>query len=367
MSRETSLGQQDTLFPGVFDDYVHVRREAIVTVTEESVRKIIHAAAADEMPREFQIQCTLSFENLPPSHSGIVSLSDLSRATDPDFPVCAVWTGIMAKCPVTLDQILPLLKLMIDSNTVAENELLAHIQYAIFSSFLRMLATFEKANIVHGDLKPENIGLAPDQDMAQHNGAQSAFDFGVSKSVGEASIMPFGTRGYIAPEVLGGGVASAALDIYSMGCVMRTLMDGERPAASMRKGECEVFRAFMQGSNDYIEQRNGELGRLNAEHMSIYEAVLIQRKAFCEAVSQCGDFKSCLRLVIAGMCATLPEYRPVLSSLQFAREKLSALMPPLQEGYSVAAFFQQAMRNVLGKERELFFAHDRKPMSGWTP
>lgn len=56
-------------------------------------------------------------------------------------------------------------------------------------------------------------------------------DFGLAKFVGpnEKAIEPFGTLGYVAPEVLLKHPYSFACDMWSFGCIMYALLSGCLP------------------------------------------------------------------------------------------------------------------------------------------
>ena len=56
-------------------------------------------------------------------------------------------------------------------------------------------------------------------------------DFGLAKFIGpnEKAIEPFGTLGYVAPEVLLKQPYSFACDMWSFGCIMYALLSGCLP------------------------------------------------------------------------------------------------------------------------------------------
>lgn len=87
-------------------------------------------------------------------------------------------------------------------------------------------------NLIHGDVKPENI-------LLDHNGIAKVVDFGLArfkeKSEGGPSKGIWGTPYYIAPEKLRGHVSDVRSDIYSLGGTMfhalalKPPFDGETP------------------------------------------------------------------------------------------------------------------------------------------
>ncbi|MBE1532601.1 serine/threonine-protein kinase [Actinomadura algeriensis] len=91
-----------------------------------------------------------------------------------------------------------------------------------------VLAAAHGAGLIHRDVKPENLVLEPD-------GSVKVIDFGVATSTGgefsritHTGQIP-GTARYMAPELLTGGEATRASDLYAVGCLLHELLAGERP------------------------------------------------------------------------------------------------------------------------------------------
>ncbi|MFD0902097.1 serine/threonine-protein kinase [Actinomadura sediminis] len=94
-----------------------------------------------------------------------------------------------------------------------------------------VLAAAHAAGLIHRDVKPENLMLAPD-------GAIKVIDFGVATSTGDefsritqTGQIP-GTARYMAPELLRGADASRLSDLYAVGCLLYELLAGVRPFES---------------------------------------------------------------------------------------------------------------------------------------
>lgn len=96
------------------------------------------------------------------------------------------------------------------------------------------LSGLHARGIVHRDVKPQNILLAPDR-------AKLA-DFGLARSGGADELSELtapgtavGTMAYLAPEVLAGETAGPAADIYALGVAAFAGLTGSlpRPASSM--------------------------------------------------------------------------------------------------------------------------------------
>lgn len=109
------------------------------------------------------------------------------------------------------------------SSPEASPELMLSLLEQVASS----LAVAHRIGVVHLDLKPGNILISAWPDVACE---PRIIDFGLARDAG--SRMPAsGTPGYAAPELVAGGAASPLSDIYSFGCIVRSVLDA-----------CEVLR-----------------------------------------------------------------------------------------------------------------------------
>lgn len=110
---------------------------------------------------------------------------------------------------------------------------------AIFMQVLDGLAHAHEQGIVHRDLKPSNILLAGDPSKPEELTAKIA-DFGLAKlfideedtqKVTKTGVL-VGTPLYMSPEQCAGRGATAASDIYSIGCILFQCMTGKVPFES---------------------------------------------------------------------------------------------------------------------------------------
>ncbi len=110
---------------------------------------------------------------------------------------------------------------------------------AIAKQLLRALTAAHEQQVIHGDLKPQNILIGP-------NGVLKVTDFGVARLIrdprraGQGSSRTDGAAGrvvgatlgtpeYMAPEQLIGADASVATDIYAAGIVVHECLTGDTP------------------------------------------------------------------------------------------------------------------------------------------
>lgn len=81
--------------------------------------------------------------------------------------------------------------------------------------------------IVHRDLKLENVMMSDKTNTA----LPKLVDFGLAKIIGpsEKATEPFGTLGYVAPEVLKKEPYTFSCDLWGLGCITYALMCGCLP------------------------------------------------------------------------------------------------------------------------------------------
>jgi len=98
---------------------------------------------------------------------------------------------------------------------------------------VRALGMLHRRNILHRDIKPDNLLLNEDGDLR-------VLDFGLAYCPGLSTQPPGelpGTPSYIAPEAYAGAAPTAAQDLYSAGVTLYFLLTGHYP-----HGEIEAFQ-----------------------------------------------------------------------------------------------------------------------------
>ena len=93
------------------------------------------------------------------------------------------------------------------------------VKYAI--QVCSAVGAAHRANLVHGDLKPGNILITP-------NNQAKVTDFGLARALGESAMdegeVVWGTPAYFAPEQAAGDLVLPATDVYAIGIISYKMM-----------------------------------------------------------------------------------------------------------------------------------------------
>lgn len=89
------------------------------------------------------------------------------------------------------------------------------------------LQYLQSFGVIHRDIKLENIMMSDFSDFA----IPKIIDFGLARVLGpsEGTIEPYGTLGYVAPEVLIKEPYRFTCDLWSLGCLTHGLLTGALP------------------------------------------------------------------------------------------------------------------------------------------
>ena len=120
----------------------------------------------------------------------------------------------------------------------------------IFKQLMEAVKYMHDKQIVHRDLKLENMLLAKPSDIRTIKIA----DFGLAKKYGQAALSTIcGTPQYVAPEVIKGGSTpytyGKECDLWSCGVILFILLGGYPPFYD--ESEPRLFRKIREGKADY--------------------------------------------------------------------------------------------------------------------
>ncbi|KAJ2938572.1 hypothetical protein O0L34_g13070 [Tuta absoluta] len=146
------------------------------------------------------------------SHPGVVSLERMFETPERIFVVMEKLSGDM------LEMILSHDKGRLDERTTK----------FLVAQILVALKHLHEKNIVHCDLKPENVLLSTETDRLPQ---VKLCDFGFARIIGEKSFRRsvVGTPAYLAPEVLRNKGYNRSLDMWSVGVIIYVSLSGTFP------------------------------------------------------------------------------------------------------------------------------------------
>jgi predicted Ser/Thr protein kinase len=150
------------------------------------------------------------------------------------------------------------------------------------------------AGLVHRDVKPGNILVAPE------DGGEHVFvcDFGLARHVSSVSSLTsergfVGTIDYVPPEQIEGNPIDRRADVYSLGCVLYECLAGAGPFD--RESELSVLFAHLNDPPPSITELRPELP---VEFDAVLETALA--KSPDERYSTCGELAKAGRAALAG-------------------------------------------------------------------
>ncbi|KAM4617340.1 serine/threonine-protein kinase D3-like [Discoglossus pictus] len=133
----------------------------------------------------------------------------------------------------------------------------------LVTQILSALRHLHAKNIVHCDLKPENVLLATEDPFPQ----VKLCDFGFARIIGEKSFRRsvVGTPAYLAPEVLRNSGYNRSLDMWSVGVIIYVSLSGTFPFNEDEDINDQIQNAaFMYPKNPWNEISNDAITLINS-------------------------------------------------------------------------------------------------------
>lgn len=123
----------------------------------------------------------------------------------------------------------------------------------IFAELLSVVAYLHQKDIVHNDLKPDNILVS------KASGALKLVDLGFADDNTHLGKALGGTRSYASPELLSGYVVTAASDVYSLGVILKRIFPGRYRRIARRCLQMDPMRRYSSaGELEEAWKNNGK-------------------------------------------------------------------------------------------------------------
>ena len=220
-----------------------------VTGRDVAIKRLKPALQTDPVTverfrREIQITRQLG-------HPGIVAIYDLIHTADETALVMEFLPG------PNLKQYLAIAHPLAPATAIA-----------LLTQLLEVLAACHAQNVVHRDLKPQNVIVAAD-------GSLKVLDFGIAKMAGLGDLTQTGqslagSPQYMAPELFAGGRPDPRTDLYALGCIAYELFSGQPPfrgesVAALAKQHLESPPPLLTGKRALPEWLRQAVERLLAK------------------------------------------------------------------------------------------------------
>jgi TolB-like protein/tetratricopeptide (TPR) repeat protein/predicted Ser/Thr protein kinase len=187
------------------------------------------------------------------SHANIVSLYDIGEADGRDFIVMEYVDG----CSL--------------GDMIASDDLTLTQAVDLASQICRALAAAHSNDVIHRDIKPDNILVTTD-------GVVKVLDFGLAKIEGASQLTEdgstVGTVAYMSPEQLRGEEVDQRSDLFSLGVLLYEMVTGRKPfqgehraaiSYSILNEDAEPLARFKAGVPDELQRIVAKLLRKDKE------------------------------------------------------------------------------------------------------
>ena len=140
---------------------------------------------------------------------------------------------------------------------IPENQILE-----LFYQCISALCYIHKCNIIHRDIKPQNLFMTETKDI-------KIGDFGIStiKSNKQANSVTIGTQRYMAPEMFGNQVYDSKIDVYALGCSFHLMCYFALPR------EIVVFQETYGPRAELMDVSKDKFKNLNYYSQDIYKLI----------------------------------------------------------------------------------------------
>lgn len=177
----------------------------------------------------------------------------------------------------------------------------------------RGLMAVHNCNIIHRDIKPDNILIDNQADTAKLS------DFGIARMLiqNQSVRTNIGTCLYMAPEIIDGGGGSIASDIYSLGVTLYEMLTGENPF--IRNSVGETVDAIRRGSYEKPSSINPKINAKTED--AILKAMALKPS---ERFNNAEEFRASIARRPSRNLPTRPQASPSIELIDRAWEHFQA-------------------------------------------
>ncbi|MBJ6724489.1 serine/threonine protein kinase [Geomesophilobacter sediminis] len=183
------------------------------------------------------------------------------------------------------------------SGTLPEAEALS-----LASRICEALSYMHEHQVIHRDLKPQNVMLLTD-------GSIRVLDFGISKTIGRrftfVGFTPaLGTPEFMAPEQVLGKRGDERTDIYSLGTVLYRMLVGSNPFAGESDDVFVAMNARVTGDPEAPRRLNPQISE-QAEEIILHAMERDPAKRYPSAAAFKTELDAPLKVALTGRCRRL--------------------------------------------------------------